>query len=57
MAPSANQATHVDLPDPLGPGPGEQGLLLNERQGAVDRGPMGPFDCRRHRRCGDRPQC
>jgi hypothetical protein len=25
-----DQATHVDLPDALGPGPGEQGLLLDE---------------------------
>ena len=25
-----DQATHVDLPDPLRPGPGEQGLLLDE---------------------------
>ena len=51
-----DQATHVDLPDPLGPGPGEQGLLLDEAQRVVDRGLMGPFDHRRHRRFGDRPQ-
>ena len=51
-----DQATHVDLPDPLRPGPGEQGLLLDEAQRVVDRGLMGPFDRRRHRRFGDRPQ-
>jgi hypothetical protein len=52
-----DQATHVDLPDPLRPGPGEQGLLLDERQRVVDRGLMGPLDHRRHRRFGDRPLC
>jgi hypothetical protein len=51
-----NQARHVDLPDPLGPGPGEQGLLLDEAQRVVDRGLMGPFDRHRHRRFSDRPQ-
>jgi hypothetical protein len=51
-----DQATHVDLPDPLRPGPGEQGLLLDEAQRVVDGGLMGPFDRRRHRRFGDRPQ-
>ena len=51
-----NQAPHVDLPDALGPGPGEQGVLLDERQSVVDRGLMGPFDHRRHRRISDRPQ-
>ncbi len=51
-----DQATHVDLPDPLGPGPGEQGLLLDEAQRVVDRGLMGPFDRHPYRRFGDRPQ-
>jgi hypothetical protein len=41
---------------PCGPGPGEQGLLLDEAQRIVDRSLMGPFDRRRHRRIGDRPQ-
>jgi hypothetical protein len=40
----------------LRPGAGEQGLLLNEAQRVVDRGLMGPFDRRRNRRFGDRPQ-
>jgi hypothetical protein len=53
---SRDQATHVDLPDPLRPGSSEQGLLLDEAQRVVDRGLMGPFDHSRHRRFGDRPQ-
>jgi hypothetical protein len=53
---SPHQATHVHLPDPLRSGPGEQGLLLDEAQRVVDRDLMGPFDRRRHRRFGDRPQ-
>jgi hypothetical protein len=51
-----DQATHVDLPDPLRPDPSEQGLLLDEVQRLVDRCLMGPFDRRRHRRFSDRPQ-
>ena len=51
-----DQASDVDLPDPLRPGPGEQGMLLDERQRVLDRGLMGPFDHSRHRRIGDRPQ-
>ena len=51
-----NQASDVDLPDALRPGPGEQGMLLDERQRVLDRGLMGPFDHRRHRRVSDRPQ-
>jgi hypothetical protein len=43
-----DQATHVDLPDPLRPGLREQGLLLDEAQRVADRGLMGPFDRRRH---------
>ena len=50
-----DQAPDVDLPDALWPGPGEQGMLLNERQRVLDRGLMGPFDGSRHRRFGDRP--
>jgi hypothetical protein len=52
-----DQTTHVDLPDPLRPGPGAQGVLLDEAQRVVDRGLMGPFDGRRHCGFGDRPQC
>jgi hypothetical protein len=51
-----DEASDVDLPDALRPGPGEQGMFLNERQSVLDRGPMGPFDDGRHRRLGDRPQ-
>ena len=51
-----NQAPDVDLPDALWPGPGEQGMLLDERQRVLDGGLMGPFDRGRHRRIGDRPQ-
>jgi hypothetical protein len=36
-----NEASDVDLPDALWPGPGEQGMLLNERQSVLDRGLMG----------------
>ena len=50
-----DQAADIDLPDALWPGPGEQGMLLDERQGVLDRGLMGPFDHSRHRRFGDRP--
>ena len=51
-----DQASDVDLPDALWPGPGEQGMLLDERQSVLDGGLMGPFDHGRHRRFGDRPQ-
>ena len=51
-----DQAADVDLPDALRPGPGEQGMLLDERQRVLDRGLMGLFDHSRHRRIGDRPQ-
>jgi hypothetical protein len=51
-----DQTSNIDLPDPLRPGPGKQGMLLNELQRIVDRGLMGPFDHSRHRRIGDRPQ-
>src|SRR3954468_2972561 len=51
-----DQATHIDLPDPLLAGPGEQGPLLDETQRVIDRGLMGPFDYSRDRWFGDRPQ-
>ena len=51
-----DQASDVDLPDALRPGPGEQGMLLDERQRVLHRGLMGPFDHSRHRRISDRPQ-
>jgi hypothetical protein len=51
-----DEASDVDLPDPLRPGPGEQGMLLDERQRVLDRGLMGPFDHSRHRRISDCPQ-
>jgi hypothetical protein len=52
----ANQAPDVDLPDPLRPGPGEQGILLDERQSVLHGSLMGPFDHSRHHRISDRPQ-
>jgi hypothetical protein len=51
-----DQASDVDLPDALWPGPSEQGMLLDERQSILDRGLMGPLDHSRHRRIGHRPQ-
>jgi hypothetical protein len=51
-----DEALHVDLPDPLRPGAGEEGMFLNERQSVLDRGLMGLFDLSRHRRFSDRPQ-
>ena len=51
-----DQASDVDLPDPLRPGPGEQGMLLEERQSVLHCGLMRPFDHSRHRRISDRPQ-
>ncbi len=51
-----DQAADVDLPDPLRPGPGEQGMLLNERQRVLHGGLMGAFDDGRNGRFGDRPQ-
>ena len=37
-----DQASDVDLPDALRPGPGEQGMLLDERQRVLARRPDGP---------------
>jgi hypothetical protein len=51
-----DQALDVDLPNPLRSGPGEQGMLLDERQSVLDRGLMGPFDHGCHGRVGHRPQ-
>jgi hypothetical protein len=51
----SDQASDIDLPDPLRPGPGEQGMLLDECQRVLDGGLMGPFDHSRHRQSGDRP--
>jgi hypothetical protein len=45
-----DQATHVDLPDPLWPGPSEQSMLLDEGQCVLYGGVVGPFDRRRDRR-------
>ena len=50
-----NEASDVDLTDPLWPGPGEQGMLLDKGQGVPDGALMGPFNRGRHRRIGDRP--
>jgi hypothetical protein len=51
-----DEATHVDLPDPLRSGPGEQGMLFDERQRVLDGGLMGPFNHSRHPRISDCPQ-
>jgi hypothetical protein len=51
-----NQASNVDLTDALWPGPGEQCVLLNERQRVLHGGLVGAFDHQCHRRFGDRPQ-
>jgi hypothetical protein len=51
-----DQTADVDLPDALRPGPGEQRVILNERQRVLHRGLMRLFDHSRHRRIGDRPQ-
>src|SRR5215207_3672802 len=51
-----DQASDVDLPDPLWPGPGEQRVLLDERQRVAHGGLVGPFDDGRHPWVGDRPQ-
>jgi hypothetical protein len=39
---------HINLPDPLSPGPGEQGMLLDERQRVLHSGLMGALNHRRH---------
>jgi hypothetical protein len=51
-----DQASDVDLPDAVQSGPGEQGMLLDERQSVVDCGLMGAFDHGRDRRIRDCPQ-
>ena len=51
-----DQPRYVDLTDPVGARPGEQGVLLDERQRVGDGRVVGPFDLRRHLRSGDRPQ-
>ena len=38
---------HINLPDPLSPGPGEQGMLLDERQSVLHSGLMGALNHRR----------
>ena len=51
-----NQASDINLADPLWPGPGEQGMLLDEHQRIFDCSLMRLFDDGRHGRVGDRPQ-
>ncbi len=51
-----DQALHIDLPDPVRPGPGEQGPVLDEPQRVRDRRVMGPFDRRREVWVGQGPQ-
>jgi hypothetical protein len=38
---------HINLPDPFSPGPGEQGMLLDERQSVLRSGLMGALNHRR----------
>ena len=49
-----DKASDVDLPDPLRPGPGEQGMLLDKRQRVLHGGLMRAFD-RRPQRLVRRP--
>ena len=51
-----DEAADVDLPDALWTGPGEQRVLLDERQSVLDRGLMRLFDHSSYHRVGDRPQ-
>ena len=51
-----NKAADVDLPNASRPGPGEQGVLLDEPQSVLDGGLVGAFDGGCHGRFGDRPQ-
>ena len=50
-----NQAADVDLPDPLRPGSGEQGVFLNKRQRVLHGGLVRAFDDGRKSWFGDRP--
>jgi hypothetical protein len=50
-----DEAADVDLPDALRSGPGEQGMLLNERQRVLHRSMVAAFDDSCHRRISDRP--
>jgi hypothetical protein len=52
----SDQASDVDLPDALRPGPGEQGMLLDEGQSVLHGSVVGAFDDGRHRWIGDSPQ-
>ena len=51
-----DQSLHVDLPDAVGAGAAEQGVLFDEGQRVGDRSPVGLFDLRRNGRFGERPQ-
>ena len=51
-----DQTADVDLPHPLRPGPGVQGVVFDEPQRIRDRGMMGGFDDRRRALVGHRPQ-
>jgi hypothetical protein len=50
-----DQPTDINLPDALWPGPGEQGMRLDEPQRVVHGGTVGPFDHSRNCWFGDRP--
>jgi len=51
-----DEASDADLPDPLRPGPGEQGMILNKCQRVLHGGLMRLFDDGRNGRVGHRPQ-
>ena len=53
---SRNQSPYVDLPDTVGAGPAEQGVLFDEGQRVGDRSPVGLLDLCRNGWFGDRPQ-
>jgi hypothetical protein len=51
-----DEASHVDLPDALRPGPGEQGMILDERQSVLHRSLVRAFDDGCQDRISDCPQ-
>ncbi len=51
-----DQPASFDLLDTALAGAGEQGTVLHERQGILDRGLVRPFDPTGQDRVGDRPQ-
>jgi hypothetical protein len=52
----SHEAVDVHLPDPLRPVPGEQCVLLQEPEGVMYGGVVGPFDLPGDLWVSDRPQ-